>query len=1001
MSADAARIDPFHPLLRVIDRYRQDVHELRAPTAPDQLDDADRRLRTPVPESLRAFLERWNGANLFRGVLRIRSALELAPASAVADSVIVFADGPRAAEGVGATTGGEPEDHWAYAPDDQGGTVFGRWNDGVFTPLHERFDRWLHATVRILDENIREPHGRLQARLDVDPDCGYLLLAEAEARLAAGDPEQARALLRRATAADPGLVAAWARLGETLLGDDKQGARWAFLKALRAVRLPQAVPTAFTVEPGIMRTLGRLFPEGDEAWSTELQRFLDENVRDCVDARELALVEAAAVELARCRLVHGRREEARAGLEATLERALAFAVRGTPAGGPMVEVVLRLASLEADLGHHDAAERRLRVLRGAPAAVRARGELVLGDIAVMRQEPWAEQILAGLEHQLAAPEDKAEVFLLRAERALRREQVDACREALAQAEGLAEQLCDAALFGRVWLVRGDLRLREGAHADAEECWRKARAAAEGDRALLLRVLLRRGDLFMLTGDPERAADDYRRAAEGFADLGLPLREAWAHVRLAHLGYEGAADRARVLFQAADHAAGVAAADAVAGDPGLSIDWHLNRASDHARDRSSAQRARPPLVRADADRPERRLGAHRLAIGAADLPVVHALAQELDTRIRELDRSDGRPTDPSLLRYVAAADLLAGHRSFEASEVLLRHLTRLRPMGLARNALVGAMARSPNAALVHGLLEALDVDGDPAAVAAAAEVLGWRRESEATGRLRELAGEEAHPTVRKAAVVALGRIGDEEAAPSLHPALAVPELAAAAAMALLLLGDWAGVDHVGQALAFAAREGGPIELRGGPGLSRSMGELVGRYGGPSWLLLLMRMAEADGPAALGALQGLGYLGDPRAVPVLIDGCAGRDGQRSRVSGAALQVLTGHHEDLEESLLRNRWLSWWEAHAGDFQEGRRYRHGALFTPGVLIERMAHDDLLVRRTTYDELVISTGVRRPFDADGPWRVQQRHLARWRQWWHDDQAEWTPGEWTFHGGSV
>ena len=50
--------------------------------------------------------------------------------------------------------------------------------------------------------------------------------------------------------------------------------------------------------------------------------------------------------------------------------------------------------------------------------------------------------------------------------------------------------------------------------------------------------------------------------------------------------------------------------------------------------------------------------------------------------------------------------------------------------------------------------------------------------------------------------------------------------------------------------------------------------------------------------------------------------------------------------------------------------------------MIERMGHDDAQVRASTYDELVIGTGVRLPFDGDGPFRVQVQHQARWRAWW-------------------
>ena len=206
------------------------------------------------------------------------------------------------------------------------------------------------------------------------------------------------------------------------------------------------------------------------------------------------------------------------------------------------------------------------------------------------------------------------------------------------------------------------------------------------------------------------------------------------------------------------------------------------------------------------------------------------------------------------------------------------------------------------------------------------------------------------------------------------------------MALLLLGEWRGLDDLAQALA--AQRAHP---------SRSHGEIVGRYGGTGYLLLLIRTSEQEGAAGLGALQGLGYLGDPRVVERLIDATASRDQQRARIASGALEIITGHHEPVEESLLRNRWIEWWEANRDGFREGSRYRHGEPMSPRVLIERMGHDDPLVRRSSYDELVISTGVRLPFDAEGPWRVQQAHLAAWRAWWGGQDTH-AVGRWTFHG---
>lgn len=972
----------------MIDRYRSDVHELRPPPSADALAGAVEAIGQPLPPSLRAFLERWNGAVLFRGALRIRPAAALAPAAERARRVVVFADGPAA------------DDRWAFAPGEQGGTLFGRWNPadgearGWFEPLHDRFERWLSATIRILDEDVRQPDARLHTRLETDPLSGHLLLLQADAVLSQGDPDGALALLHKATAADPGRVAGWVRLGEVQLGADDSAARFAFLKALRATRLPAPWPAADAAGAGLIRTLERLFPPGDDGWERELTWFLDDAVGNPDDPAEAAMVEAAVVALARCWQVRGQRHAARDVLRKRVE-----ALHDLPAQHAPVEATLALARLEASLGDADAAERQLRALRGVSAPGPARAALELGAMAVERQEPWAESLLAEALDGLAAPRigpdrwasERMRAWILLVERHLERGRPEAARHALGEAAALGDRVRDASLQADLALAAGDVHLAGGDREEAAAAWQGARAQAAVDPVVLQRLLVRRGDLSLAEGHPEEAASSYRTAVAGFRSLDMPLQEAWAALRLAQFGDLAPASAARSAFKMADLAAGVEAADTVAGEPTRSLDWHLERTAEHARDRANAQRARPPLARADAERPERRIGAHRAAIAAADVAVVPALARELQACSRAVARGTPRLSDPTLARYVAAADLLAGHRSFEAAEVLLHHLLHVRPAGGVGRALVGAMARSPNAALVDGLLEALVQPGmEPTGVAMAAEVLGWRREAAAVPVLRTLIAPGSPRTARKAAVVALGRIGVRGSVDALIDLLDEPALSEEVSTALLLLGEWQGVDA--QAQALTARK---------PNTPAAIGEIVGRYGGPNYLLLLFRSAALDGAPAVGALMGMGYLGDPRAVPKLIDACGARDPARARIAGAALELITGHHEDPEESLLRNRWGEWWEREGGRYQDGLRYRHGRLLDPGVLIERLAHDDAIVRRGTYDELVISTGHRLSFDAEGPWRVQVNHLRAWRAWWSEQKGRFPAGRWFFHGDVI
>jgi hypothetical protein len=332
--------------------------------------------------------------------------------------------------------------------------------------------------------------------------------------------------------------------------------------------------------------------------------------------------------------------------------------------------------------------------------------------------------------------------------------------------------------------------------------------------LRLRVQMRRGDAIREL-DSAAARELYAEAARGFAEHELPLREAWTLVRLARLTADPDAylRAARARFLEADLAAGIAVVDALSRNPSASLGWHLDRAAEHARARYNAQRSRPPWHRSDADRPERRLGAHRIAIAACGDAVVQALAVEMDAAARAIRAGRGRPLDPPVLRYVASVDLLAGHRSYTAAQVLLRHLIDGVVDGVARRALMGAMARSPNAALADGLLRCIEGPSHiPAtAVALAAEVLGMRKEGEAVRPLVRLAEDAAHPLSRKAAIAALGRIGQRGAVDIIAAALEDPALAEQAALSLLMLGDRRGIDFHAQALSESNGSGAPVVI----------------------------------------------------------------------------------------------------------------------------------------------------------------------------------------------
>jgi len=745
------------------------------------------------------------------------------------------------------------------------------------------------------------------------------------------------------------------------------------------------------LDPEVFRPLARAFPEA-ETWERELSRFLHEQVQDVSCAEEAEVVVAAASALARSLEARGRRLEAREVLGGLVSRCHTFSYPFAPWAA-----VLRLARLEVGLGHHDEAEALLRRIRNdGPDEVQSSGLLLLAELAVTRQEPWAEEILDEARRAGLSAEDRVVADLLAVERMIRSERMGDANGLLERAARQAKRLGLPVLQARVCMVDGDLAREAGDLKRAHTAYTRAVGlAGDADHELRWRAELRLGDVAILERDLGAAERHWLAAAKGFGDHGLPVREGWALVRLARLARVRRRDPKDLLRSARDHfvtadlAAGVAAVDALGDRPGASLDWHLERATLHARARHDAQRSRPPWSRADADRPERRLGAHRLAIAACGEELVRELSHRLDTCAAAITTGRGRAKDPLVLRYVAACDLLSGHRSYAAAHVLLDHLLQRRVEGVAWRALQGAIARSPNAAIVDGLLRAIEnpVELPGQSVAAAAELLGLRREPAAVRALVKLSRPGSRPTSRKAAVAALGRIGNRSVASAIAETLEEGPLAEVSALSLLMLGDRRGIDFHGRALMQERRD-----------LSGHPGEIVGRYGGPEHLLLLQRVADGSDDQALGALQGLGLLGDPRGVPTLLDALHSRDLRVVEVAAGALSILTGHEEDMDSPGWRNRWHAWWGGHHGRFPEGMRHRDGRVFDCGLLIEKMAHPDAWTRRTSYDELVITCGVNLPFDSDGPWRVQQGHLRAWREWWKKARARYVEGRW-YHDG--
>ena len=960
------------PLQRVVAKYRRDVHQLSSAAPAESLGVLESHLPIGMPPGLRAFLLVHNGASLFRGGLRIRSVADIAAASDDQPTIILFADGP------------EPS---AFTQTPNGQFVLGTWDGQRLTPLHTTFRGWLAATVDVLDTRVSSERDREMLAFAADEEDVFQLMRAGERALRMGRPDDAVPLLEKALRYDDSQVGAWHLLGDAHIASDRNAARLAWREAFRRAALPLAWPGAPCLDPDVLGPLSDAYTE-PEAWVRELERFLGDRVKDVHSPEEAALLEGVVHHLGRAQLARGRRTDARDAYRGLLSRHPLFTYQE-----PAWKSHLALAELEVQLGNHDEAEALIRrVVRDGPEKLRGRSLVLLAHIATTRHEPWAEELLGEAQTAGLDGVDSVRHALLSAERAIRTDKVERARHWLQRAETACKPFGQR-FAATLLLMEGEALRLENRPEDAADVWRRAILDANPDQETLGRLHLRLGDVH-LGIDVDVASQHYRTALDLFRGAELPLREAWTLVRIARIskGDTQLLGLARDRFATADLASGMAAVDVALGRPGANLAWHLERATRHARSRHDAQRIRPPWTRADAERPERRLGAHRTALAACGPRVVDAIQTEMDACVRAMRSGRARTLDPPVMRYVAAADLLSAHRSYEAAQVLLGQLMARFVEGAAHRSLQGAIARSPNMALVDGLLSVVEDNGQHPAqsVAEAAEILGMRRETAAVPVLTRLLHEGTHPVVRKAAVTALGRIGERSVVDALAAALSQPSLAEPAALALLMLGDRRGIDFHGRALS-----GDRSDLSGSPG------EIVGRYGGPSYLLLLRNVAMANDPSALGALQGLGLMGDPRAIPVLLDALVGRPRAVSEVANDALTILTGHTEELDEPGVRNRWGAWWGAHQDSFREGTRYRAGKPLDGALLLSRMDDDRPWTRRTAYDELVISTGARLPYDADGPWRVQRAHLRAWKAWWAENRHRFPGGGWYLDGDRI
>jgi len=277
---------------------------------------------------------------------------------------------------------------------------------------------------------------------------------------------------------------------------------------------------------------------------------------------------------------------------------------------------------------------------------------------------------------------------------------------------------------------------------------------------------------------------------------------------------------------------------------------------------------------------------------------------------------------------------------------------------------------------------------PEVRAAAVHILGHRHEGQGAQLLPLL--DDASPEVRGAAVLALARLGHREARPAIeHLLLQVPVLESEPlAFAALCLGSARALQHCRHACQSA--EDVPA------GLPR----LLALAGDERDAPLLQRLC-AHPSLAPRAIEALGILGAPSAVPCLLEGLAAEARELRLAAGTALNLLTGaalhvttrvrDADDGEDDPGREvrfpctdagTWTQWWSAQRSRFGDKGRWRLGRPFTLATCLEELTdpRSAFPTRERAGHELRIRSGQPLGFEPDGPVHRQRLALARWQQ---------------------
>jgi HEAT repeat protein len=975
-------VSPLASVYPLVERYQQHVHHLENGVLPSRLQERESNLLPGIPEDLKHFLLQHNGAIFFDGDLIVHSTMALTPVDGAYPNVVCFAQmnvqvNPIQIDGV-------ETEVWAYGIDQRGDGCYGLWNNETFTPLYRDFYNWLESNIRLLDEGtfpniwVRRrqmaTHAIFFEAMAIEDLIEQGLFQEAEQILGALLQEHVTPKL-------------WWQYAECLRILNRAGWQQALLEAVRCIRFPLAYGNTLPEMSDWIQSIVDLVPHSrallleacEMVWNNEVLTLPE----GCIVSRaDMSLIESLALYIW---------NETHPIDRVDLAQEWQAVIARLDSNYVPTRLIVSVIDHCIQISGHDEAESMIFALQRRASELETDLLLRLARIVVRRHEPWGLHILFDILETDVSLEVQREVWLLAAQYCIDNDSLTQAEQFLDTAESLLSFEQPDSLVVYYWLLQGLHAFHSNLLGPAGKCIVRCKEVQVWTDPWLTGHIARlEGHIAVIRGQNDKATRAFQDAMESFSSIHARLEMAETLLDWGRTSSEMAyIQTARTIFQSIGFASGVSVADRLLQQPDQSWGWYIDTAKHLVQRQVHLRRASTKGIRQEADCPERRLYGLQMAVSDSDVEIVDRLSV-LAYQAREIIEQDKVSTaHEQYAVFASSLVLLLAHSSIEACDVVVDLVRSTQMHTVAHEALVTQLSRTRNDRMIACLKSMVVPSESPSALCIVVDVLGQRRETDSISNILNVLNATDDSFVQSICLLTIGRMGDTSMLSQIEVYGQRAKHPEYWALALLLLGDHSSIDILSNQMQ-----------KGLLGEHTRLGHLIGRYGGSEHILLLKQLAHANLPVSLSAIHGLGYIGHTLAIPMLLEMTGLKDRSVAIAASHALELITGHHENTEDYLLRARWQTWLDTH-DHFVRGVRYRKGEPMSPAILIDALSHDERIVRMSAYDELVIMTGVQLPFDVDGVWRVQKEQIYAWMDWWSRHRETFPVGQWVYQGSLI